>query len=126
MKKIYCALLLLLGMVSCYNNAQEPNFDMTMVLPADSMVILLAELHMADAIVDNIKDKELSFGHLSSEYFDAVMKNHHIERDVFEESMRYYAFHTEELSEIYEKVIIALSKKESLMITPQEAKENLP
>jgi len=126
MKQIYCALLLLFSMTSCYNTAQDPEFDMTQVLQADSMVIILAELHMADAIVDAVKDKELSFGHLSSEYFDAVMKKHHLEREVFEESMRYYAFHTEELSEIYEKVIISLSKKESLMITPQEAEENLP
>ena len=87
---------------------------MDLVLPSDSMITLLTDLHMAEGIVNALKSKEQPAGHLSTEYFEAVLRRHTISREAFEESMRYYAFHTEELDKIYEKVITDLSKKESL------------
>jgi len=53
-------------------------------------------------------------GHLATEYFDVLTKKHSISRESFEESIRYYTFHTEELNAIYEQVITELSKRESL------------
>jgi len=55
-----------------------------------------------------------------------VLVKHGIDRETFEESIRYYAFHAEQFNEIYEKVINELGKKESLyrqQIEKQEAVE---
>jgi hypothetical protein len=69
---------------------------------------------MADGVINTIKLKDKSLGHLSTEYFSAILEKHRIGRDTFDESMRYYAYHTEELNQIYEKVIVNLSKIEGM------------
>ena len=120
MTKILSGLLLILSLGSCYRSAPEASFNMSLVISADSMVTLLTDLHTADGIINLSKDKKKPIGHLSTDYFEAVLQKHRIDRAIFEESMRYYAFHTEELNEIYEQVIINLSKKESIVYPEKE------
>jgi hypothetical protein len=130
MNKILLGFLLILALGSCYHSAPDAPFKMELVIPADSMVTLLTDIHMAEGIISNVKDKKIPVGHLSAEYFDTVLKQHQIDRETFEESMRYYAFHTEKLNDIYEQVIINLSKMESMINAENEAdslsKEALP
>jgi hypothetical protein len=121
--KLFSRLLLLILLASCYGSAPEPKFNTALVLPADSMVSLLTDFHLAEGEVNVLKNKEHPAGHLSSEYFDAILKKHSLSREEFEESMRYYAFHTEELDKIYEKIITDLSKKESLARPSKEAEK---
>ena len=126
MKKIFGAFLLLISLGSCYRTATDPAFEMQLVLPADSMVSLLTDIHLVDGIITDLKAKKTSTTHLSSEYFEAILQKHNIDKAVFDESMRYYAFHTEELNEIYEEVIINLSKRESLILPAKETKDTVP
>lgn len=78
------------------------------------MVSVLTDIHLADGVINTIKIKDKSTGYLSNKYFELVLDKHKIGRDTFEESLRYYAYHTEELDKIYEKVIVNLSKIESM------------
>jgi hypothetical protein len=114
MVKILSGLIIIIALGSCYHTAENPSFNKNLVIPADSMVTLLTDLHLADGVINTIRLKDKSLGHLSTEYFSATLEKHKIGRDTFEESLRYYAYHTEELNKIYEKVIINLSKIESL------------
>jgi hypothetical protein len=114
MVKILSGLIIIIALGSCYHTAKDPSFNKDLVIPADSMVTLLTDLHLADGVITTIKLKDKSLGHISTEYFSATLQKHKIGRDTFEESLRYYAYHTEELNKIYEKVIINLSKIESL------------
>lgn len=123
MRTFFLFCLLALGMVSCYQTPADSDFDTDKVISADSMVSLLTDIHLADGIISTRKDKSIPVGHLSGEYFEVILKKHNIDRETFEESMRYYAYHTEEFSEIYEKVITNLSLKESLVQPAQEAEE---
>jgi hypothetical protein len=115
MTKILIGLFFIILLGSCYHTTPDPSFNMTLVIPADSMVTLLTDLHLADGVINTVKVKEKSIEHFSSEYFTAVMDKHKIGMDTFEESLRYYAYHAEELDKIYEKVIVNLSKIESLV-----------
>jgi hypothetical protein len=126
MRKILSSLFLILTLGSCYHIAPDPDFDMALVVPSDSMVSLLIDLHMVDGIITTLKDRKKPTLHLSNEYFEAVLQKHAIDTAKFEESMRYYAFHTEELNKIYDKVIINLSKKESMAIPKKEHEEPVP
>jgi hypothetical protein len=121
MAKIFSGLLFIFTLVSCYRTEPEPVFNMSLVLPADSMVTLIADMHLADGVINTIKEKNKSVKPLATEYFEAVLQKHEITREVFDESMRYYSFHAEKLNDIYEKVIIALSKKESMVLPDKEA-----
>jgi hypothetical protein len=114
MVKILSRLLIVLALCSCYHVAPDPSFNKNLVIPADSMVTLLTDLHLADGVITTIKLKDKPLNHLSAEYFAVIMEKHKIGRDTFEESLRYYAYHTEELNKIYEKVIVNLSKIESI------------
>jgi hypothetical protein len=114
MIKILSGLLIIFALGSCYHTARDPSFNMNLVIPADSMVTLLTDLHLADGAINTLKFKDKSPGHLSSEYFSVILEKHNIGRDTFEESLRFYAYHTEELNKIYEKVIVNLSKLESM------------
>ena len=117
MTKILSWLILMLSLASCYHSSPETSFNMKLVLPADSMVTILSDLHTVEGIFNVLKDNKQPVGHLANEYFEAVLKNHAIDKEIFQESMRYYAFHTEELDKIYERVIINLSMKESMINT---------
>jgi hypothetical protein len=117
MVKILSRLLIILALYSCYHTAPDPSFNKNLVIPADSMVSVLTDLHLADGVINTIKLKDKSITHLSTEYFSEILDKHKIGRDTFEESLRYYAYHTEELNKIYEKVIINLGKIESMATT---------
>ena len=120
MTKILSGFILILILGSCYRTEKDPSFNMNLVLPADSMVTLLTDLHLADGVIIMLKDKKQPIKHLSNEYLEAVLQKHSVDTDQFEESMRYYAYHTEELDDVYERVITELSKKESLVISKKE------
>ena len=126
MKKVLSGLLFIVYLASCYRSEPEPEFKMKLVLPADSMVSLLSDLHTIDGIINLYKDKKKPVEHLSNEYFEFILRNHAINKDIFEESMRYYAFHTEELDEIYEQVIIDLSKRESMALPGKDTLNTVP
>jgi hypothetical protein len=114
MVKILSGIIIILALGSCYHTVKDPYFNKDLVIPADSMVTLLTDLHLADGVITTVKLKDQSLEHISTEYFSAILEKHKIGRDTFKESLRYYAYHTEELDKIYEKVIINLSKIESL------------
>jgi hypothetical protein len=115
MKKFISAIFLVFSVVSCYQSAPDKSFDMSKVISSDSMVSLLTDLHLADGIISTRKDKTIPVGHLSGEYFEVILNKHQLDKEAFEESVRYYAYHSEELSGIYEKVITNLSLKESVI-----------
>lgn len=125
MMKILSGLVLLLALVSCYHPKPEAEFDMKLVISADSMVTLLTDLHIAEGIISTVKDKPKSSGIMASEYFDFILKKHQISRESYEESIRYYAYHAEEMDKIYEKVIIDLGKIESLSHPDNNTRDTL-
>lgn len=120
MRKLFLSLFLAIALTACYQVSPGPDFDMAKVITPDSMISLLTDMHMVDGIISSRKDKKIPTGHLAGEYFDVILKKHNIDRQIFEESMRYYAYHTEEFNDIYEKVITNLSLIESSTIRPKE------
>ena len=116
MKKIIPFVVLLFSLASCYQTVSEPDFDMSLVLPPCTMVALLADMHTIDALIEVQKNRTAPESHLSNEYFHAVLDKHHIDQKIFEESIRYYSYHVEELDKIYEKVVVVMSRKESMII----------
>jgi hypothetical protein len=121
MSKVFVGIAFLLFMASCYRSAPDPDFDMSLVIPADSMAVLLSDLHIADGIVTSKRDAKIPLKKVSTEYFNEVLKRHNLEKKAFDESMHYYSFHTEELKQIYEQVLIILSKKESMVMPVKDA-----
>lgn len=110
----YSLIFLLMAILTpaCYHTAPEPEFNRKLVLPPDKMESLLTDLQLVDAAV-NLKQRDgLPPEETAEPYFEEVLKEHHVSREEFEESMRYYAYHLDELQAIYEQVIVKLSEME--------------
>ena len=110
----YLSILFLIIIASgCYHNDPEPSFDMSLVMPPDSMVILLTDLQLVDGAV-NLKTKE---GKPKVEYASAftnqVLEKYNVSKERFNESLSYYTYYIEEMDKIYEEVINRLGKMES-------------
>jgi len=125
MMKIPGLLIFLVLLAACYHPEPEAEFNNQLVIPADSMVSLLTDMHLAEGIITTVKDKPKPISSISSEYFDVILKKHQISKASFEESMRYYAYHAEEMDKIYARVITELSKIESLSYPDKSSKDTL-
>jgi hypothetical protein len=109
---LYIIILIFIA-CGCYQNEPEPTFEKSLVLPRDSMVILLTDLQLADGAV-NIRSKQgKPKVEYASSYTNQVLEKHGVSREAFLESMRYYSYNIEELDKIYEEVINRLGKLES-------------
>ena len=118
MKKYSILIFSILIVVGCYRDIPENQavFDMTKVLPADSMVIVLTDLQIVEGAVNVKHRQKMQPGLKSNVYLESVLEKHGITLDKMEESMRYHSYHTKELDKIYDQVIINLSKKEGELI----------
>ena len=115
MAKLFSWIFIVLMFASCYRNAPEHPYDMSLVASPDSMVSILTDIHLLEGIVNTIHLADTAMDSLARANYNYVLQKHKMDRKAFEESIHYYAYHAEELDKIYEKVIINLSKKESEM-----------
>ena len=110
--KIFIFSLLILILGSCYQKQKEQDYDMTLVLSSERMTSLLTDMQLIDAAVSMKQRKGIIPEKSATPYFDNLLEEHQVSREEFEESMRYYAYHIDELHAIYEQVIVDLSKLE--------------
>ena len=120
MAKLFPWIFIALLFASCYRNAPEPPYDMSLVASPDSMVSILTDIHLIEGIANTFHLKDTAMDSLARANFDYVLAKHKINRIAFEESIHYYAYHAEEFSSIYDRVIINLSKKESELAVPSD------
>lgn len=120
MKYLRLIPIVVLVLAGCYHDAPEAKFDMSLVIPQDSMIVLLTDLQLVDATI-NLKAKEgRPISEYAGEYSRQVLDKHGVTREEFNESIRYYSFYVEKMDEIYEQVIINLSKKEAEILQPAQ------
>jgi hypothetical protein len=105
MAKFRYLFFFLLIAAACYHDAPKPEFNMSKVLPEDTMVVLLTDLQLVDGAVSLKGRTGKPVGEFSKAYTDLILKKHKIDREVFDESIRYYSFYIEKMDAIYEKVI---------------------
>lgn len=102
--------------------AQACNADKKAEAPAeeridrDSLVDLLADLHLADAVIVIQEGNTGIARPTDSTYYEAILKKHQVQREDFESTIRYYTQHAEEFEKIYQKVILRLKAREDLAL----------
>ena len=111
--RYFSLFFMLWALWGCYHVPPEPSFNKELVLPRDSMVVLLTDLQLVDGAV-NLKSRgNQRLEEYSSAYTNQVLDKHGISKEAFTESIRYYSFYIEEMDRIYEEVIIRLGTIES-------------
>jgi hypothetical protein len=109
MRKAFYIVFLIIISLSCYHEAPVPKFNMSLVIPADSMVSILTDIQLVEGAVIVQQRKGGNTAKLSREYTDEVLEKHHITQAQLEESIRYYTFYIDKMNKIYDEVITRLS-----------------
>jgi len=107
---------------ACYHDAPKTDFDMSRVLPQDSMIVLLTDLQLVDGAVSMKARTGKPVREISLAYTDLILQKHHVEKETFDESIRYYSYYAEKMDAIYEGVINNLTVMQS-RINQAPAKE---
>jgi hypothetical protein len=115
--------LLLLMAAACYRNTPDPPYDKSLIVPPDTMVNVLIDLHIMEGVVNTVNFKDSLMKDLTEESFSIVLTRHGMDRKKFEENIRYYSYHAETLDEIYEKVITRLGNMESEIIARKDSSD---
>ena len=124
MKRIFAFILPLVFLVSCYHDQEEETrFDMDKVMSSKKMIELFTDIQLLDGVVILEQRENKDPKRLANEMFPDILEKHEVSREEFDESMRYYTYHTEKLNKIYEKVITNLSKMESEISLAKEPQD---
>jgi hypothetical protein len=102
-------LLLVLLLSACKNHRDSVPAE---IIQPDSMVLLLADFYLAEALASeagfNQDGKELR-----KSFYKFIIHSRKTEYERFKKSMDYYSSHPEKFSEISEKVIEELSRRQA-------------
>jgi hypothetical protein len=98
-------LLILFLLSSCHHKNQLPRD----IIPNDSLVCIIVDLHLADAVLLNQNTQSKISDISSNALYQSVLTKYHITKERFVNSMNYFAEKPEVLDSIYDKVIERLS-----------------
>lgn len=98
MKRLIGLLSLLIFVISCTNSSIPKG-----VLDEMHMKAVLREMHLTDAYLSTISDKD-SVAKIAPVYYQTVLKNHQTNLKGFEQSLRYYSERPELLDTFYSQI----------------------
>lgn len=81
------------------------------VLPVDKMKVILADMHIADAVAETKALGGASEGALTQEYYGRIYQLHKVTPSQFTASMKFYESHPVWLNKLYEEILTELSKR---------------
>ena len=100
-------LLLLFFVLSCNANKKPPE---KYFLTKDQIIPVLVDIHLAFAIQTIPEYHELTNLYDSIDIHSGIFIKHHVDKAAFDSSFSYYSRSPEDLMEIYDEVIMRLSK----------------
>ncbi len=119
MKKIFFLILIILE-IACQSDKTPEG-----IIPEDEFIRILAELHIADAVLTEkgLYDRKLKDS--TESYYNYILVKHNMSRAKFDSSLLYYGKNTQHLNEMYDQVIAILKEKYNRIHT-KESIFNLP
>lgn len=90
MKKRYITILLVVFFINCTPSDQKMPEG---ILPVDSMKIIVWHLIQAGDYANSLKEKDTTIKSLNTVYFSEVLKLHHLDKDNFLKSFKFYQTH---------------------------------
>lgn len=80
------------------------------IIPPKDMVLILKQIYITDGVV-SISESSLGYKD-SIAYYEPILNKYGYTTSEFDSSIKYYSQRTEELDEIFDKVILELSKQQ--------------
>ncbi|MFH1320680.1 MAG: DUF4296 domain-containing protein [Bacteroidota bacterium] len=111
MKK-YLFFLILIIFFAC-NSINKKEIIPGDILPKERMIQVMVDIELIEAtlVVKKIRvEKEKG---KVIDYYNSALQSHNISKEEFDRSFEYYTMHPEIFEQIYEEVIIELSKRQA-------------
>ncbi len=105
----YIFYALLISLSSCKPEYREVPAD---IIPMDKMALILADVHLADAVAEFEAQKGGNEMNLSLANYDQIFKNNNITRQDYIKSHLFYEENPKLLNKIYDDVVVEMSKRE--------------
>jgi hypothetical protein len=120
MKAAFIWFIMLMALVSCKQNEEKTQGDSGKIIPREKMVILMAEMQIVEAHIDELRKA----GHKTKDstlfYYQKVFSKNEVMPADFENCLMYYKKDLEQLQLLYADVITRLSelkaKNEELLL----------
>lgn len=107
MKRII--LLLLIFMAACKQELPTVPKD---VIAMKDMQVILADMHIVDAMAETKAQLGMNEKMLTNEYYEQIFKNHHTTRVEFLKSYKFYESNPALLNKMYDDILADISKRE--------------
>ncbi len=107
MKNIFIAALLLF--VSCVPESPEPPAG---TIPKDTMIALLAEVHIAESRI-LLSGEAVNNPQVKSAYIQNALAKFNVDTTRFNQSFSYYTSQPDEFEQMYQKVMEEISKRQA-------------
>ena len=109
MKNIIAAFIIII-LFSC--SAGSPTIPKD-TLSINEMSSILSDLHLVQlSMNDRLRGEERNV--TTNEYLAAILEKHHTTKKVFLNSLKFYSQYPDMLNEVYDSVIVQLSRKEQM------------
>lgn len=82
------------------------------VLPPEKMKIILADIHLADALAETKAEAGLSEKMLNEKYYQQIFAELGVSKATFYTSYKFYETHPEWMNKLYDEVLTEMSQKE--------------
>lgn len=105
---VFLYFLVLVFLTNCTNSISKP----TNLLPKDTIVQIIAEMHINDALVISPKVQNYPKKINSEKLYNAILTRHNITNKIFEDNLNYLSCDTTQFRLIYDEVITLLSIKQ--------------
>ncbi|MFM2225484.1 MAG: hypothetical protein RJA07_1686 [Bacteroidota bacterium] len=109
MKK-YFLLLISYLVISCHHQSPKLIAD-DGIIQKDTMIKLLADMHLADAAVQDLKLNTDSSKQIYKMYYQQIFNRYKTNTKQFKISLQFYTQHPDEMDMMYEKVIEEIGAK---------------
>lgn len=124
-KAHYLFILLAIIIMSCSDQSDSDTIqDPAKIISKDQMIIILADMQIIEAHIDQLRKSGFPTKDSSMKYFEKVFKKHEITPEKFESSILFYKKDLNEMSQMYTDVITRLNelkaKNEELIIQMKE------
>ena len=103
-------ILVVLFITACSKGDQKIPAD---VIPKEKMTMILTDVHLAEAAITLKSINAQPTKDYSGPQYEYVYKLHHIDKEKFVKSMKYYSSHPKDLEELYTEVLNELSKRQA-------------
>lgn len=109
-------LILFAGLTACGDSGNHPESvtigNTDSVLSENRMVVLMADVHIAEAAITIALNQGRETKALSRELYDGIFRKHGITRADYDQSLRHYNQHPQQFTKMYTRVISILKDQE--------------